>query len=459
MAKTKTVSGKELPAGDFAYVGDPEDISTWHLPIDEAGRVKDAMARFDQTDGIPAAKKTAVARKIANKAKSMGMDPSNFEKEFAKGTEHADFGNGWVEIFRAGAYPKQGSWNGSATVDDLNRAAANYDPSFHEAPACIGHPKDDLPAYGWVDRMKVEGNTLLARFRDVDPAFEEAVKARRFPKRSAAFYLDSGNRIAGLRHVAFLGAQPPEVKGLANLKFADGGRAFAEVEFGEEESVDEKTMRQKFGEWLGELLGSQRGSSASATFSEDDVKRIVAEATQPLQSKITGLESDLKTQTAKFGERETAIAAGEVKQRSVEAINSLKAKNRWIPAFDKMGVTAVFEELASHSATIEFGEAGADGKKPQLTHLQLLVKFFEQMPEIVPSGRLFDPRTGASRRPGVVRFTEGKGVQADPNSIALNEEAEKRAKEKNISFGEALQQIVAEKPELTLPGSSQAGAA
>jgi len=84
MAKTKSVGGKEYAAGEFAYVGDPNDISTWHLPIPDAAHVRDAMARFNQTGGIPANKKAGVARKIAARAKKYGIDASGFEKEYVK---------------------------------------------------------------------------------------------------------------------------------------------------------------------------------------------------------------------------------------------------------------------------------------------------------------------------------------------------------------------------------------
>lgn len=83
-SKTKSVGGKELPASDFAYVGDPEDPSTWKLPIHDASHAQNAMARFNQTEGIPEAEKKAVAKKIADKAKSFGIDTTDFEKQYAR---------------------------------------------------------------------------------------------------------------------------------------------------------------------------------------------------------------------------------------------------------------------------------------------------------------------------------------------------------------------------------------
>jgi len=81
-AKTKSVDGQDLHAGDFAWVGDPEDPATWKLPIHDKAHAQNAMARFNQTQGIPADQKKLVAQKIARKAKGFGIDVTDFEKEY-----------------------------------------------------------------------------------------------------------------------------------------------------------------------------------------------------------------------------------------------------------------------------------------------------------------------------------------------------------------------------------------
>lgn len=74
--KTKTVSGKALHAGDFAFVGDPNDPSTWKLPVHDEGHAKNALARFNQTQGIPADKKDAVWKRIVAACKKFGVKVS-----------------------------------------------------------------------------------------------------------------------------------------------------------------------------------------------------------------------------------------------------------------------------------------------------------------------------------------------------------------------------------------------
>jgi len=81
-AKTKSVGGKEYPASDFLYVGDPDDISTWSICVADEGHVRDGMARFDQDKVIPDGKKKAMAKKLVRIAKRMGIDASGFQKEY-----------------------------------------------------------------------------------------------------------------------------------------------------------------------------------------------------------------------------------------------------------------------------------------------------------------------------------------------------------------------------------------
>ncbi len=80
-AKTKSVGGKEYPASDFAYVGDPDKPATWNLLIADADHVRDALARFDQTD-LPDSAKKRVAKKLVAKAKTMGIDASGFKQKY-----------------------------------------------------------------------------------------------------------------------------------------------------------------------------------------------------------------------------------------------------------------------------------------------------------------------------------------------------------------------------------------
>ncbi len=79
--KTKKVGNKELTDKSFAYVGDPEQTATWKLPIHDAAHVRNALARYNQTEGIPANKKDEVKARILAAAKHFGIDAQGFEEE------------------------------------------------------------------------------------------------------------------------------------------------------------------------------------------------------------------------------------------------------------------------------------------------------------------------------------------------------------------------------------------
>jgi hypothetical protein len=426
-ALTKTIDGNPVPVEDFAYVGDPKNIETWHLPLDTKAHVDSALDMFAHTD-LPSSAKAPTARKIATKAKSLGLDTTDFMKNHLSQT-HGEAPRPWIEIFRAGDYSKAGK--GVITPEDLQRVVRSYDPTYHEAPVTIGHPVDNKPAYGWIDGLMVDGDKLLAREKQVDPKFNDARQAGKFKKRSAAFYTDENDKVTGLRHVAYLGAMPPEVKGLQDVAFDDHGSKFISVDFGEDETVAEKSVAEQVKEAVKAFFAEHFSgkSGETRTFSEDDVKQLVAsavtEAVKPLNEKLTAQE-------VKFTEREKVLVAGETGQRAAAAIVKLKTAGKWIPAYDVAGVPVMFAELAKLTTTVEFGEGD---KKKQTAVFDMLVNFLEGLPKIVPVGRVVDPSVRAT----------GKGT-GDP----LTDAAKARQKEKNISFGEALAQVAAEQPELTV---------
>lgn len=75
-AKTKSVDGKDLHASDFAHVGDPQDPSTWKLPIHDADHTRNALARFNQVKGLSKEEKDAAYKKILAAAKKFGIEVS-----------------------------------------------------------------------------------------------------------------------------------------------------------------------------------------------------------------------------------------------------------------------------------------------------------------------------------------------------------------------------------------------
>lgn len=88
-AKTKKVAGENLTREDFAYRGEPDKLSSWKLPINFKSEAKtkrhirNAIARFDQTDMPDKAEKAKAWERITAAAKKHGIQVSD-EKDGKK---------------------------------------------------------------------------------------------------------------------------------------------------------------------------------------------------------------------------------------------------------------------------------------------------------------------------------------------------------------------------------------
>lgn len=121
---------------------------------------------------------------------------------------------------------KIGNWTVSdgselkITKKMLGEMARNYDPGYDEAPVVANH-EDEGEAKGWVERLRVLGDYLVARLKDVNESFREKIKAGAWKKRSIRIHFGGEEQTdASLKHVAFLGAVQPAVKGMPDIEFA-----------------------------------------------------------------------------------------------------------------------------------------------------------------------------------------------------------------------------------------------
>lgn len=291
-----------------------------------------------------------------------------------------------VEIMRTGTHQASSGMKLTFSVADLQALAAAYDPSFHEAPVTVGHPKDNKPSYGWVRSLSVSGNKLLATL-DCVPQFVEALRQGLFRKRSASIYPDLDGKGQYLRHVGFLGAMPPAVKALADLNLCDGKESVS-FEFDEEgenatstHTREEYPMSWKqkakalFGQAVDEIpeagatqvvhvLPAQPagagGDRLPVSFSEDDVKRREKAAAEKAR-KDAELEFAEKTRTAD-ADRKAETHRVDVKTKIETMVNS--KEGRVIPAMVKAGLIEFAQSLPfADDHVFEFAEDGKQVKK------------------------------------------------------------------------------------------------
>ena len=162
------------------------------------------------------------------------------------------------EVFMAGTRADNSGKTVTITPDDVANIAKSYHPNFHEAPIVIGHPSDNAPAFGWVKSLSAKDGKLFAEFGEMDDDFVELVKAGRYKKVSASFYPPnhpSNPKPDGwyLRHIGFLGATPPAVKGLSAINFNDdeaGVVCFGELSEIEQFVATIQTAFANFNAWF-----------------------------------------------------------------------------------------------------------------------------------------------------------------------------------------------------------------
>jgi hypothetical protein len=320
-----------------------------------------------------------------------------------------------IQIFRPGRHTAMNGMVLSFAEADLAAAAAAYDPAVHEAPIVVGHPRADAPAYGWVAGLATgAGGTLEAATRQVDPAFAELVRAGRFKHVSASFYLPDSphNPKPGayyLRHVGFLGAEPPAVKGLRPVEFAE---AEGVVEFSDGWALGSiARMFRGLREWLITQAGQERADAvlpsygidalaeqavaeqvalqvAPATeapaYSEKDTKVDEEEAARVARSRATD-EAELARREQELAQREAAFAERDRSHRAAEDaawFDGLVREGRALPA-QRGRVLALLDRVDATEA-VAFGEGepttARDALRSVLAGYPKVVEFRELAP-------------------------------------------------------------------------------
>ncbi len=313
-----------------------------------------------------------------------------------------------IEVFRAGTHTAQNGKSYTFSEADIAQIAASYDPAVSAAPIVLGHPKTDDPAWGWAASFSVnEQGVLIAMPEKVDPAFAEGVEAGRYRYVSMALYepTDARNPKPGCwypRHVGYLGAQPPSVKGLKAAFSDEAGevvafsapdpeigwlaRAVAQAfrrirdffldEFGQEKA--DRVMPAWSDEWPAEIaakVSAEQPKSDGAVWSEEQLvaaifehgKAMFAEAAQaepapepPVadpaaaarQAELDAREADLQRRTAAFAE----VEADRRRAEDVAFVDGLVTAGRLPPA-RRDGVLASL----AHARGDDGGPAFAEG--------------------------------------------------------------------------------------------------
>ncbi|HIF3110303.1 TPA: peptidase [Salmonella enterica] len=374
-----------------------------------------------------------------------------------------------IHIFRAGTHTDMHGRRINFSDADLNEIAQSYNPALHEAPVVVGHPKTDAPSYAWVSAVKKDRDGLKAEPRDIDPQFAELVKNRRYSKVSASFYCPEspGNPTPGkyyLRHVGFLGAQPPAIKGLKPVSFAEDEEGV--VEFADWSLQTTASMFSRIRDFLISQFGLEKADSVvpdymidglrdeairtetpvpafsdPAGIPADEVTQPVPEHQAPtppedtvvekeLQAKLQKENDDLKRQLEERNKAEAQRVATERHNASVAFADSLISDARLAPAGKNL-VVAVLDALGSGESPVSFSENGSE---------QPLVEAFKA--QLAKARPLLDFGEVATADRTDRRAIPAEFAEADPSRLELHTKAVALAKAENITYEAAVARLM-----------------
>lgn len=390
-----------------------------------------------------------------------------------KKSEHAE-----MAVFRTGTHMDSRGNTRTWTEADLDGIVSKYRPSEHEAPVVIGHPENNSPAWGWVEGLRREGDILYAKLKDLVPEFTEMLRKKMFKKRSISLYPDGT-----LRHIGFLGAMPPAVKGLPDYAFRE--EEAAEIEFQEETHIYiVRDFFRRMREFLIERFGAETADRVVSPYDIDELAIKPEPATggpaynkkgkedimtfwekvfswfkgappsdfkESLDAEIkarvdTAVETEraaLKAKEESFSEREKAVEKREEALKGQETsarkkavkdfAERLKKEGILTPAMEKlgMGITAFLEAISPIETAYEFSE----DKKKKETPLEFMQAFLSALPKSIEFGEV------AKRDKDVA----ASGAAAE-KLAALTEK--KMKEDKDLSYAQAFAEVQKENPEL-----------
>lgn len=309
-----------------------------------------------------------------------------------------------IKLFRPGTFTSVEGKKLNFSEADLQAIAEAYDPTSDPAPLVVGHPKLEDPAFGWVDGLRIDDGILIADPGQVEPAFAEAVNAGRYRKISAQFY-DPGSpanpKPGGwyLKHIGFLGAAAPSVKGLGTVAFA-GDPADPVT------TIEESIMSDK-----------------------DNTNTSFAEA----QAEIDRQREALAAKEATLTTREQSVS--QVLHAShVSFAEGLVSNGRLLPA-GKDTVVGLLDRLEGNvEATASFGE-GDKAISPAAAFRSL----FDGTQPMISFGEAAAPTDDDEG--GTVSFAAPQGFDVDAKRLEIHERAlQLQAANSSLSYVQAVKQ-------------------
>lgn len=363
-----------------------------------------------------------------------------------------------LQVLKVGTHTDSKGQVHEFTEGMLKDIASKYDPATHEAPMVLGHPKDNDPAVGWIKSAEYNENTksLELETDKEHPDFMEAFNNGSFKKWSVSLYPDMS-----LRHLGFLGAVPPAIKGLSFIGFSqnapEDGLTFDFMDYDEAfRFQDAGRLFRSLREYLIEKEGLEKTNAllpdwiinelenTKPTPMKEEAKAVPSFSEKPKEGQTMMTQEEqaefdrLKAENASFAEKQTTLEAeidalkATAKQKEFnDFCEGLVAQGR-MKATDKDKNVNLLLSLDKANVSVEFSEnakTAVDAMKETLAQAPVAVDFKEHATK--------DKASGESKDYASAEF---KGVKVDEDRAVLFNEAKAIQEKEGVSFEVALAQ-------------------
>lgn len=342
-----------------------------------------------------------------------------------------------IEVFKTGKHVDSSGQEVTITITDLDTIVSKFNERTEEGerllkvPATVGHvTSDKAPAFGWIHGMKRVGGKILADVGDTVSEFKELVEKKMYPNVSISLRKDLSPH-----HLAFLGGQPPAVKGMKSLglDFSDEPSYYT---FAEEEKENGFSMDNPLVSKLFSFMEKFLKAETSNPLQGEKKKMEIEKKLEELQTKFDKISEENKSFSEKNETlmKENKELSDKIKQGEFEKVK--EGLNSFAEELVKQGklLPAHKESIVETMLSIDNEKKLSFGEGEEKTEMTAL----EQYQGLLKSG------------PQVLNFKESKGEK----SLNPDEELGKLARQKvsesggALNFGEALRQARIENPKL-----------
>lgn len=260
-----------------------------------------------------------------------------------------------------------------------------------------------------------------------------------------------------LRHVGFLGAQPPAVKGLKPVEFADAEDGV--VEFGDWGMETNATLWRRMREWLLAKFGQEAADQVVPDWSIETMREVARQdddepppaafadpanqTTHPTPQEIVAVtpeekaaleaeNNQLKQRLAEADAREKASAAAKRHGEHLAYAEQLVSEGKLAPKHKDAVVG--FLDFADGETSLEFGEG--DARQPLATAFK---GFLGDLPKVVEFGEAAT-KNRAQQPSGTGTVEYGESV--DQDRLALDRQIRQFMQENSVDYATAAACII-----------------